>query len=56
MATIRRLSSFIRSRRDLASERADHDLAMSDPRIALEHDLAIARAVARGESGCKFCG
>ena len=33
----------------------EHDAAMSDPRVALEHRAAINRAQSRGEPGCLFC-
>ena len=37
-----------------AAERRDHDLAVSDPRLAVEHYHAIERAADRGESGCMY--
>ena len=48
---IRNLSTlWMRSR-----ERREHDVAMSDPRIAAEHDMQVAVAESRGEPGCTFC-
>jgi hypothetical protein len=38
-----------------SGERRDHDLAMSDPHVALEHQIQIGRAISRGGSGCTFC-
>ena len=33
----------------------EHDEAMRDRRVALEHAEAINRAQSRGEPGCVFC-
>jgi hypothetical protein len=33
----------------------EHDTAMSDLRVAVEHRAAINRALERGERGCLFC-
>jgi hypothetical protein len=38
-----------------SADRREHDLALRDPRIALEHHHASQRAVDRGESGCAYC-
>jgi hypothetical protein len=35
--------------------RRDHDLAMREPGIALEHQIQIAEALSRGEGHCAFC-
>jgi hypothetical protein len=42
-------------RRAHAAELREHDAAMSDLRVALEHRAAINRAQSRGEAGCLFC-
>jgi hypothetical protein len=39
-----------------SDDRCEHDLAMSDPQVALEHQIQIGRARTRGEPGCTFCG
>ena len=36
-------------------DRREHDLALSDPRLAVEHHHASQRATDRGESGCAYC-
>ena len=33
----------------------EHDEAMRDSKVALEHEHAIDRARSRGEHGCLFC-
>lgn len=38
------------------ADRREHDLALGDPRLAVEHHHASQRATARGESGCAYCG
>lgn len=55
MTAVRRLSQLIRERRELMSERREHDFAMQDPGVANEHALSIDRALERGEPGCVFC-
>jgi hypothetical protein len=42
-------------RRAQTAELREHDTAMSDPRVALEHRTAIRQAESRGEPGCLFC-
>jgi len=42
--------------RHLSRARREHDRAMSDRGIALEHRIQTARAIERGDSGCTFCG
>jgi hypothetical protein len=37
------------------AELREHDAAMSDPRVAQEHQAAINRAQSNGEPGCMFC-
>jgi hypothetical protein len=40
---------------DSGGERREHDLAMSDPHVALEHQIQVGRATSRGEPDCTFC-
>jgi hypothetical protein len=42
-------------RRAYTAALREHDAAMSDRRVALEHSEAIRRAQLRGEPGCTFC-
>jgi hypothetical protein len=37
-------------------DRREHDLALRDPRLAVEHRYAAQRATDYGESGCAYCG
>jgi hypothetical protein len=39
-----------------SADRREHDLALRDPRAAVEHQHASQHATARGESGCAYCG
>jgi len=41
--------------RNLSRARREHDLAMSDRHMALEHQIQIGRAIERGDRGCTFC-
>lgn len=43
--------SFVRNR----VAQLEHDRAMSDPRFATEHHMAIERSLDSGTGGCPFC-
>jgi len=49
------LTQRVAERREHTAARRDHDDAMSDARVGVEHAAAIDRAVSRGEPGCMFC-
>lgn len=42
-------------RRERAALRLEHDRAMTDPRVVIEHVAAIDRALLRGDPGCPYC-
>jgi hypothetical protein len=35
--------------------RREHDAAMSDPRMAAEHQVQVAHETSHGRPGCEFC-
>jgi hypothetical protein len=41
--------------RQFSPARREHDRALSDRGIALEHQIQIVAAIERGDSGCTFC-
>ena len=41
--------------RNVSPARREHDRAMSDRGIALEHQIQIVAAIERGDGGCTFC-
>ncbi len=45
----------VTERRAYVTAMREHDEAMRDRRVALEHAEAINRAQSRGEPGCMFC-
>ena len=49
------VSRRVARRRAYTAALREHDVAMSDRRVALEHSAAIYRAQQRGEPGCMFC-
>ncbi len=49
------LTQRVAERREHTAARRDHDDAISDTRVAVEHAHAIDRAVSAGEPGCMFC-
>ena len=49
------LTRRVAERRDYTAARRDHDDAMTDARVGVEHAAAIDRAISRGEQGCMFC-
>ena len=49
------LARRVTERRQQTAARREHDNAMSDTRVAVEHAAAIDRQVLRGEQGCMFC-
>jgi hypothetical protein len=53
--TLGAVSRRVRARNDQLNERREHDAAMRDPGIAVEHHASISRAVADGRPGCIFC-
>jgi hypothetical protein len=57
-STLSFISSMLPRRRAGDSSRdarREHDLAMREPGIALEHQIQIAEALSRGEGRCAFC-
>jgi len=46
----------VNARRARAADRREHDIAMRDPRVAMEHFAARERAVHSGERDCIYCG
>ena len=53
--TLGEVSRRVRTHNDRTRERLEHDAAMSDPRVAVEHHASISRALADGKPGCTFC-
>jgi hypothetical protein len=53
--TLGEVSRRVRTRNDQLSERREHDMAMRDPGVAIEHHASISRAEADGKPGCTFC-
>jgi hypothetical protein len=49
------LTRRVAARRAYTAALHEHDNAMSDSRVAVEHRAAINRALERGERGCLFC-
>ena len=49
------LAQHVTERRQRTAMRREHDDAISDSRVAVEHAAAIDRQVLRGEQGCMFC-
>jgi len=45
----------VAERREYTHALREHDEAMRDSKVALEHVLAIDHARSRGEHGCMFC-
>lgn len=45
----------VRHQLEVARDRRDHDLAMTDPRIRDEHFAARSREVSNGQGDCPFC-
>lgn len=45
----------VHERRARAADRREHDSAVSDPRVAMEHFAARQRAVESGEPDCTYC-
>ena len=45
----------VAERRAHVNAMREHDEAMRDRRVAMEHAEAINRAQSRGEPGCVFC-
>ena len=45
----------VAERRAYHAQLREHDAAMADRRVAIEHAEAIIRAQTRGEPGCMFC-
>jgi hypothetical protein len=41
--------------RNFSPARREHDRAMSDRGIALEHRIQIVASIERGDHGCTFC-
>ena len=44
----------VAQRREYHAALREHDAAMADRRVAIEHAEAIIRAQSRGEPGCMF--
>jgi hypothetical protein len=49
------VSRRVAQRRAYTAAMREHDDAVSDRRVAIEHAEAINRAQSRGEPGCTFC-
>ena len=49
------LTQRVAERRAHVAAMREHDTAMSDQRVWVEHRAAIDRAIERGEAGCSFC-
>ena len=49
------LARRVAERHQHTAARREHDDAISDTRVAVEHAAAIDRQVLRGEQGCLFC-
>ena len=45
----------MRTRVDQLNERREHDEAMRDRGIVIDHVASIIRALAEGKFGCAFC-
>jgi hypothetical protein len=41
--------------RNFSPARREHDRAMADRGIALEHQIQVGAAIERGDSDCTFC-
>jgi len=50
--TVDRLRRHFSERREFRRQRREHDLAMSIPGVAAEHDAMVRRS----GHGCPFCG
>ena len=48
----RRIRRFVNERRTFRRQQREHDLAMSIPGVAAEHDAMVRRS----GNGCPFCG
>ncbi len=55
MPMLTNLAQHVTERRQRTAMRREHDDAISDTRVAVEHAAAIDRQVLRGEQGCMFC-